>query len=59
MGSLGGALVSLLTGSTPDQLQAEAQAAEQQVANAIEALIVISAITAVATIAIAVKVWKG
>lgn len=59
MGSLGNVLVTLLTGSSPEQLQAEAQAAEQQVANAIEALIVISAVTAVATIAIAVKVWKG
>lgn len=59
MGGLGNALVSLLTGQSADQLQAEAQAAEQQFAQAIEALIVISTITAVATIAIAVKVWKG
>lgn len=59
MGSIGAALVSLLTGQTADQLTAEAQAVEQQVVNAIEALIVLSAITAVASVAIAVKVWKG
>lgn len=57
--NIGGALVALVTGSTPDQLQAEAQAAEQAVTTAIETLIALSAINTLAVIAIAVMVWKG
>lgn len=59
MGTIANALVTVLTGSSPDQLQAEAAAAEQQISLAVETLIVLSAINTLAVIAIAVMVWKG
>jgi len=59
MGSIGGALVTLLTGSSPDQLQAEAQAAEQQLALAIQAMIALTAVNTVLLAAITYLAWKG
>lgn len=58
MGSLGGVLVSLLTGSSPDELQAQAQAVEQQLTLAVQTMIALTAANTVLLAGIAYLVWR-
>ena len=58
MGSIGGTLVSLLTGSSPDELQAEVQAAQQQLTLAVQTMIALTAANTLLLAGIAYLVWR-
>jgi heme/copper-type cytochrome/quinol oxidase subunit 2 len=57
--NIAGTLISLVTGSSPGELQAEAAAAEQQITLAIQTMIALTALNAALLGVLVVLAWKG
>jgi heme/copper-type cytochrome/quinol oxidase subunit 2 len=57
--NIAGTLISLVTGTTPGELQAEAEAAQQQITLAVQTMIALTAVNTALLGVLVLLAWKG